>query len=240
VRDSVVAWVLGAVAATAVAVAADGAGATRLQGQALLGRNRPAVGVSVAIHSEDGAGILYLTSTDARGVLKAVDLPDGTYRVDFRKYGFAPVSKEGVVVRPALRPVLEVRLTPAGEAAAGPAGGDAREGGAVEVRGRVVDPAGSAVPDVRVRVVRGDGGDDPKTARTDADGAFAFASLTPGAWNVEVIGVGFLPIRTPVDIDGPLRVTVRAVPQPADYLAAPIDLMPPEVPIPPPGSTAGG
>lgn len=207
------------------------AGVTRIQGRALEGRRTPVVGASVTVRDQDGAGIVYLTSTDAKGYVRALDLPDGAYAVTFRKPGYGTVVKADVEVRSPLRPVLEVRMAPGDEGTERPVAGAA---GRVRISGRVLDVQGRPVPDVRVRLVRDDGGRDPRRARSGADGVFEIEEIASGRWRAEILGVGFLPVRTPIDADRDLDVVVRLVPQPADYEATALDLMPPETPIPPP------
>ena len=215
-------------------------GVTKMQGRAYEGRRRPVVGAAVTVRDDGEAGVLVLTSTDARGQLRIQDVPDGRYTVSFRKEGYATVSKDRVEVRSPLRPVIEVPMV----AAAGAGDAVARATGAIvapvptTIAGRVVDVTGAAVPDVRLRLVRTDGEFDPRTARTGPGGRFAIDDLHAGAWNVEVYGVGFLTIRCPVVVDRPLDVTVRLVPQPADFLASALDLMPLEIPVAPPGLEA--
>jgi hypothetical protein len=207
-------------------------GVTRIQGRALEGRRTPVVGASVAVRDQDGSGVLYLTSTDARGYVRAMDLPDGTYTVTFRKPGYGVVIKSDVEVRSPLRPVLEVKME-AGARSADPVVA-AAAGDPVRFEGRAVDAAGRPVPDVVLRLVRSDGRLDPRGARTAPDGGFAIPDLAVGRWDAEIRGVGFLPVRTPVDADRSLDVTLRLIPQPADYEATALDLMPPETPIAPP------
>lgn len=218
--------------------AGDGpAGVTRIQGRALEGRRTPVVGASVTVRDQDGRGILYLTSTDAKGYVRALDLPDGTYAVTFRKPGYGAVVKADVEVRSPLRPVLEVRMAPGDEESMAQ---PPRASGSVRVTGRAVDVLGRPVPDVRVRLVRDDGSRDPRRARSGTLGGFEVGGLAGGRWRAEIVGVGFLPIRSPIDADRDLDVVVRLVPQPADYEATALDLMPPETPIPPPAFVATG
>mgnify|MGYP001827058611 FL=1 len=197
------------------------------------------VGAAVTVRDEGDAGVLVLTATDERGQLRVKDVPDGLYVVTFRKEGYGTVLKDRIQVKSPLRPVIEVPMT----AATGPpveAGPEAvgMEPVPTEIRGQVVDVTGTAVPDVRVRLVRSDGRFDPRAVKTGPDGGFAIEGVEAGGWDAEVFGVGFLPIRAPVVVDRDLDVTVRLVPQPNDFEASPLDLMPLEVPVAPPGLEA--
>jgi hypothetical protein len=208
---------------------------TRIQGRLIEGRRSPVVGASVVVRNEGDGGLLFLTSTGAAGGMRVVDIPDGTYRVVFRKDGYETIEKSGVEVRMPLRAVLEVPMRADGGEPSGARDDTApAQGDPVDVHGRVRDATGHGVADVRIRFVRGDGSVDPRLVRTDSTGAFVTEELPAGRWNVEVLGVGYLPIRAPVSIDRPSDVTVRLVEQPADFVASPLDLMPPEKPVAPP------
>jgi hypothetical protein len=80
---------------------------------------------------------------------------------------------------------------------------------------------------------RVDGTDEPRSTLSRADGSFAVEDLSPGAWRLEILGAGYLPIRVALDLDVDSRLTALLVPQPMNYTPAPEDLLPPEEPIPP-------
>jgi hypothetical protein len=234
-------FVGGALAETAepapeAAVRAAPAGVTKIQGRAYEGRRRPVVGAAVTVRDEGDAGLLVMTATDERGQLKVKDVPDGLYLVTFRKAGYGTVRKDRIQVKSPLRPVIEVPMAVSPESAVEvEPEGPTIDPVPTDVRGQVVDVAGAAVPDVRLRFVRTDGRFDPHAVRTGPEGRFSIAGVEAGAWDTEVYGVGFLPIRAPVIVDRDLTVTVRLVPQPTDFEASPLDLMPIEVPVAPPG-----
>lgn len=212
-------------------------GVTKIQGQAYAGRRQPVVGAAVTVRDEGEAGVLVLTSTDDRGRLRVKDVPDGLYVVTFRKEGYGTVRKDRVGVKSPLRPVIEVPMSASSSAVVADAEPEvpAIEPVLTAVRGRMVDVADAAVPEVRLRLVRTDGRFDPRAVRSGPDGHFVIEDVEAGAWDAEVYGVGFLPIRAPVVVDRALTVTVRLVPQPTDFEASPLDLMPLEIPIAPPG-----
>jgi hypothetical protein len=108
-------------------------------------------------------------------------------------------------------------------------------GGAHRFFGRVVEVGGEIVPEVTLRLVRLDGAEDPVSIRTGEDGTFSLDGLTSGGWDVEMRGVGYLPIRGPLTLERDVEVVAFLVAQPADYDASVFDLLPPEIPIPPPG-----
>ena len=87
---------------------------------------------------------------------------------------------------------------------------------------------------MRIRLIRADGSVDPRDGMTGAEGKFAIPGLQAGAWRLEILGAGFLPIRVPVTLSGEATLTASLVEQPASYQPPPLDLIPPEMPIPPP------
>ena len=87
--------------------------------------------------------------------------------------------------------------------------------------------------DVTLRFVRADGTVDPRRVRTDGDGVFELPELPGGLWRLEVLGVGYLPLRTRLELDGDTELSVVLVEQPVNYDPSPLDLMPPEQPLVP-------
>lgn len=209
-----------------------GAAAVRLQATALEGRRQPVVGAVVLVRPQSGHAYAYVTTTDARGRVRAGGIPDGVYDVEFRREGHATVVKDRVELRPAIRPVLEVMMGPGSPSVPGPAEGEAAPGA---VRGDVRTPEGQVVPDATVELVRADGTLDPLRAISDGAGSFKFEGVAAGIWELEVTAVGYLPIRAPLVVAGDLEAALRVVPQPAEHQALAIDLLPPEIPFPPPG-----
>ena len=91
--------------------------------------------------------------------------------------------------------------------------------------------------EVKLRLVRSDGTADPRMATSSADGTFEIDDLPAGEWMVTVIGVGMLPIRTTLYLEHDQRLAIKLTLQPASYVPSPLELMPPEEPIPPSGLT---
>ena len=81
---------------------------------------------------------------------------------------------------------------------------------------------------------------DPRSLRTEPSGTFEMVDLMPGEWRLEVMGVGFLPLRQVVQLRENTELTIFLVRQPAGYDPSPLELMPPEQPIPPEGWTKVG
>ena len=219
----------------ALSFAQDVAPRGELQGSALVGRNRPVVGAGVTILAEADPSLVALTSTDARGTFRVDGLPDGTYRVEVVRQGFAPVVTSAVSVRFPFRAVVEVLMRPADAPSAPAAIARSSGTGAFDVAGQVVERGAGPVPGVRLRLLRGDASADPRFVETDDAGRFVESDLPGGEWRVEAHGVGFLPIHARVDLSRDSNVKVVLVRQPADYEPTPLELMPPEAPVPPPG-----
>jgi hypothetical protein len=76
---------------------------------------------------------------------------------------------------------------------------------------------------------------DPRQLRTVEDGSFGASGLLAGSWQLEVSGVGYLPIRIGLELARAAELHVVLVPQPADYDPSPLELMPPEEPLVPDG-----
>lgn len=226
--------------AEAVGRAPKVARSTRIQGRAITGRKTPVPGATVRVFSEDNHGVVYLTSTDENGRFRVWGVPDGSYHVTIDRSGFETIVKERVEVRGPIRAVLEVRLEPsiAPKTVAELMGFEFDPASLVSVTGSVVDVDGFPVPDVRFVFRRHDGSADPWYLKSSTDGAFRFDDVGSGLWDMEIKGVGYISIRTTVLLDRGGEAQVQLVPQPTDYLASPLDLVPEEIPIAP-GAYAG-
>ncbi len=210
-----------------------------LQGTAILARNRPVAGATVLVRATSRVGDLYLTSTDAKGAFRLDDVPDGAYDVEFLRDGLLPIRKDKVDVRSPFRSIVEVTMkTSTGTApAAARAGGTAAQApGSLKLHGSVGGRDGRPMSDVPIRLVRRDAAMDPREARTGPDGLFEVDGLAPGEFTLESRGLGVLPVRADLRLDASARIRLVLVPQPTLYEPSPVDLAPPEEPIPPPAS----
>jgi len=211
---------------------------TRLQGTAYLGRNRDVVGATITVRDEADPASFFLTTTDEKGRFRVGELPNGSYSVEVRREGLASVFKSGVVLRFPFRAVVEVPMEPISSGASAVA--DEPEGTTgfsdpVSVSGEARDLDGALLREVSVRVIKSGGGVDPRRVATASDGSFVIDDIRPGNWRLEVRGIGFLPMRTSVDLIADSNLELWMVQQPASYLPSPLDLMPEEEPIPPEG-----
>jgi hypothetical protein len=209
---------------------------SRLQGAALLGRNRFVVGATVLVTRPEKASELFVTASDHRGRFRVDDLPDGDYRVEVRREGLLPVVKENVGLRFPSRAVVEVTMQPVGGAeATAPVEPAGELPAAVAVRGRVTSREGKPLADIPLRFARPDGREDPVVVRTGADGGFDLPPLSGGRWRLEARVVGFLPIWAELPLADDTELSLSLVPQPAGYAPSPLELMPAEELVAPPG-----
>lgn len=215
---------------------------SRLGGRAYLGRNAPVVGGTVLVRPEDRPGEFHLTSTDEDGEFRVDGLPDGSYSVRIEREGLEPEVKSGVPLKFPFRAVVELGMEPAAAAATERSvltTGSAAASGPLSLAGRVIEAGDGPAGEVQLRFVRLDGGEDPRRLRSRPDGSFELDGVGAGVWRVEISGVGYLAQRMALDLRGAPRLHVSLVRQPADYDPTPLELMPPEQPIPPAGLAEG-
>ena len=223
------AWlgVAGAVDAGAPAAPARPAG--QIRGAISYGRRIPSVGAVVLLRPERAASPVYAATTGAAGTFGFDGVPDGTYRAEVHREGYATQSKSGIVVRAPFRAVVELILAPGTAASAPPeaAEGDAGLAGHVRIAG------GAPIAEVHARLVRPDAQDDPKMVLTDASGGFVFPGLKAGRWRLELQGAGLLPLRAELDLAGDVVLEAALAQQPANYQPPAEDLIVPEEALPP-------
>lgn len=205
-----------------------------LQGNAYLGRNRWVMGATVLLSPENDPSQLFMTSTGARGEFRFQGLRDGSYRIEVSRDGLAHVLKTGVTLKTPFRAVVEVPMQPLGSAPANTVAlGGSAAASRVAVTGSILEQGFSPLADIELHLVQPRGHDDPRRVHSAADGSFAVADLAAGRWVLEVKGVGFLTIRTTLDLASDARLRVSLVRQPPGYVPSPLELMPREQPIPP-------
>jgi len=213
---------------------------SRLQGTAYLDRNEDVIGATVVVHAMEDRSTIYLTSTDAHGRFKIEGLPDGSYKVRVHRHGVETMVKDDVSVRFPFRAVVELDMEQVERGPILPTG-IAREGdvpsGMATLHGMARTPSGLPMGEVKLRIVKTDGHDDPLMATTAEDGTFQMDGITSGEWRVTIVGVGMLPIRTWVYLVDDHELEIKLVLQPAAYEPSPLELMPIEDPIPPAGLT---
>ncbi len=209
---------------------------TRIQGSVIEGLKQGVAGVLVRIRPEDAEQPIWLTATNRHGRFKIESVPDGDYRVDLYRAGYEPVSKERVSIRFPFRAVVEQPMLASNERLAGelPASWTAAASspeGTATLTGELSTRDGGALAEVRVRILHLAGEQDPRDLRTDDRGRFVAADLGAGDWMLEVRGLGYLPMRTPLRITGgDNRAFLVLTPQPPAYKPTARDLLPLEEP----------
>ena len=119
--------------------------AGQIRGTISYGRHEPAVGAIVVVRPEAGVTPVHAATTGTSGSFAFNGLPDGTYRAEVSREGYAPVVKTGIGVRAPFRAVVEVQL----------ARGDAPSDGKVKVPvASVRIESESSVPPTRVSRTR--------------------------------------------------------------------------------------
>jgi hypothetical protein len=227
---------LGALAAAVYAADAPVAPASssgQLRGTISYGRRAPAVGAVVIVRPESAPSPVRIATTGNSGTFGFDGLPDGMYRAEVRRDGYAPVVKSGIQVRTPFRAVVELLLA-RGDPAAGAAQAAPPVEGEASLAGTVRIAGGAPVAEVRVRLLRRDAVGDARMVTTDGAGAFSVPQLAAGRWRLDLQGAGLLPLRAELDLAGDVKLEAQLATQPANYKPLPQDLIVPEDVIPPP------
>ena len=207
---------------------------TKLQGRTRESRTRDVVGAMVVVQRRTDPSTFYLTTSGGDGSFFVDRLPDGDYTVRLSREGYASEIKTGIQLKYPFRAVVEVTMEP-GQADLSAAGDTTTGDRAIDIMGSVSGADGNGIGEVSVRIVRQDGTVDQVALRTPVNGAFSFDGLPPGEWRLEVVGIGYLPVRQRLMLNTNSAVAVQLVKQPPDYIPSPLELMPPEAPIAPEG-----
>jgi len=212
---------------------------SRIQGTVILSRRNPVVGATVLLTALDPPRRVWVSSTDDRGEFRMDALPEGSYRLEARRQDLASVVRDRIALHPPFRAVIELTMHPVeGGATPETTASPGAEAAGLHVTGRTVDRAGTPVPDARLKWVDAAGRRDPANLQSGEDGSFKLENLPPGTWRLEVLGVGFLPVRVDLPVQEDTAVTAVLVRQSAGHEPLPLDLIPPEEPIPPPAPKA--
>src|SRR5262245_6882191 len=128
-----------AAGATAAPPPAAAASSGQIRGTISYGRHTPAVGAVVIVRPDNAPSPVRIATTGSSGTFGFDRLPDGVYRAEVRRDGYAPVVKSGIQVRAPFRAVVELLLVkddaPPAPQAAAPAGGDASLAGTIRSAG---------------------------------------------------------------------------------------------------------
>lgn len=214
-------------------------GAGQIRGTISYGRREPAVGAIVVVQPEAGGSPVRAATTGVTGSFAFYGLPDGSYRAEVRREGYAPIVKSGIGVRAPFRAVVEVLLSrgpAAPSSTAPPATAAPAPEGTASLAGTVKGASGSLLGEAKIRLTRVSGEGDSRAALTSENGTFSFSALAAGRWRLDIQGAGLLPLRTELTLAGDIVMEAQLAAQPANYRPLPQDLLVPEEVIPPPGS----
>lgn len=165
-----------------------------LEGRVLTAAGAPAPGARVAALAGDGeAGVVGwdrpAAVADRGGAYRLEGLPEGPRRIRAELVGFPPVTGQ-LEVRPEMNR-LDLFLP-----------------GGAAVAGRVMDPSGLPISaaEVALRPAAGSGAEPPAAVTSDAGGAFAFAGIEAGRYQLVARRQGFTSTHQTVEVgDTPLE-----------------------------------
>jgi uncharacterized GH25 family protein len=168
---------------------------TKLVGKVTGPDNSPASGATVRVAPQSGSGMINFggmgkqTVTDSNGEYTLEALEPTDTNIEFSHQKYVGTRKEITVKGAEVR--LDVQLS-AGQ----------------RITGVVVTESGAPVPDAEVAAMAGAGAF--RTARTDANGTFAFESLSPARYRFSASKRGFAEARVD-DVDVSAGAPVRLV-----------------------------
>ena len=238
---SVVGLLLLAAAVTPAAAAEPpGADPTWGRGQirgAVVGTDGNAlIGISIVLLPRSNPHVAYATSTDDRGRYGFDNLLTDRYQVRTEGQGFIPLLKEPVQVQPPFRAIVDLEMEAGQETAQQDEGGDLT-GMVRRVEGRFVDGEGQPVLEGSVVFRRLGHPEDIFYGRTDPDGYFVVNDLPAGIYDIATRSPGLIPlhlVRHPLPAMESFHLRLVAPPYPLSFRGWLDDLLPAEVPLPPP------
>jgi carboxypeptidase family protein len=236
---AILAAVIGAAPVVADPPADPTVGHGQIRGAVVGLGGAPLTGVSIVLAPAGHPEILYATSSDESGKYAFDRLVADQYSIRADGQGLPTVMKVAVAVRPPFRPVLDLNMARTEEAPApGTSSAAEVEPGRVEMLdGRFLSGGGEPVIEGAVTLRKVGDATTVFYARTGKDGSFTLKDLPAGIYDIATRAPGLIPLHL---IARPLR------PMPVLYLrlSAPTfplsfrgwvdDLLPLEVPLPPP------
>ena len=195
-------------------------------------------GISVVLSPISRPDVLYATSTDSTGRYALNGLVPDTYLIRADGQGYETVSKNGVRVNPPFRAITDFSMTPE----AGPTGdGGADPGDAAGLIGAIegvfLDAEIGPVMEGSVTLQRVGRPEEVYYAQTDSGGRFRITDVPAGRYNIKTRSPGLIPLHLvgrelqPVET---LFLQLVAPDYPLSFKGWLEDLLPEEVPVPPP------
>jgi hypothetical protein len=202
---------------------------TGLDGNALIG-------ISIVLLPGANPNVAYATSTDDRGRYAFDNLLSDRYEVRAEGQGFIPLFKKPVQVKPPFRAIVDIEME-SGQQARQDQAGDEPTGTVQRVEGRFVDQEGEPVMEGSVIFRRLGHPEDVYYGRTDIDGYFVVTDLPAGIYDIATRSPGLIPLhllRHPLPATESFHLRLVAPPYPLSFRGWLDDLLPSEVPLPPP------
>jgi len=208
----------------------------QIRGSVVGGDDNALIGISIVLLPRDNPHVAYATSTDDHGRFSFDHLLSDRYQVRAEGQGFVALLKEPVPVHPPFRAIIELEMEAGQETAQQD---PAREfsGTVGRVEGRFVDGKGQPVLEGSVVFRRLGHPEDLFYGRTDRDGFFVVHDLPAGIYDITARSPGLLPlhlVRHPLAATESFHIRLVAPPYPLSFRGWLDDLLPLEVPLPPP------
>lgn len=239
-RTSLILLLAGAAALAFGQEAADpAAGRGQVRGTVTGGGGAPVPGVSIVLSPAGRPDILYASASDEAGKYAFNGIIADQYAVLAEGPGQPSLLKQGVSVRPPFRPVLDLEMrAPETESAQPPPAPVAPEPGRIgEIEGILRNVAGEGVVEGSITLRRVG---DPLAVfyvRTSPDGRFRFVDLPAGIYDIATRAPGLVPLHLvarPLAAVPVLHLRLWAPVYPLSFRGWIDDLLPPEIPVPPP------
>jgi hypothetical protein len=278
------------VATAAAAQAPPVTGRGQIRGEVTGADGRPLVGISIVLSPVGRPDVVYVTSTDEKGLFALDGLVPETYQVQASGQGVRPVVKDGIRVKPPFRAVTALSMEPVGDGAeaamaaavaaapgdepggpetSGPVFGPAALAGATQplsagdggatnmplamsfvsegridrVRGTFVDAEGKPVTEGSITLRRLGVEKDVFYCRTDAGGRFELRDIPAGLYDITTRSPGLIPLhlrQRSLPAQEALFLSLVAPDYPLAFRGYLDDLLPEEVPRPPPAPRQAG
>lgn len=222
-----------------------------IRGEVTGEKGEPLVGISIVLTPVGRKDIVFATSTDEDGRYALDSLVPADYVVAAHGQGVQSVVKSGVRVKPPFRAIIDIQMEPVEDAsdaslhaaiAAAPDVGSDRS--STEGNGRLVRLTGSFVDADQQPVLEGaitlrriGHAEDVFYAETDESGRFSISDLPGGVYDITTRSPGLIPLHLREQALPPqvsMHLELLAPDYPLSFRGYLDDLLPEEVPMPPP------
>jgi len=213
------------------------AGRGQVRGEVSGPDGAPLVGVSIVLAPAGHLDVLYATSTDEKGKYAFNGLVPDTYEVRADGQGLTTVIKPGMALRPPFRAVIDFQMAAASAAAVAAPVPRNDEGRVGAVEGVFESANGEPVVEGSITFQRRGHAEDLFQARTDATGRFLIRDLPAGRYDISTRSPGLIPLHLmdrPIPAAETIHLRLAAPGYPLSFRGWIEDLLPPEVPLPPP------